>query len=312
MRKIVIYFSIMLLLMSLGLTLLPNGFCQVGNVKILDYSYYIDSLGYLVVVGEVQNVGPNTVNSVSLFGSLRSVTGEDLSTSGCQILVSYLLPGQKAPFNMDFPPMALQTADFSNIVLVVNRANVNNSYQYPDLNITSSSPTIGTSGNYNGAYLVNGIIQNIGTQTAQNITVIGTFYNSEGSVVAIGYNTNYVSNSLPPSATVSFQVPAYDLNQSLVTPSQKISSYSLIVKAEGPILQGTAPISTPYYSGGSQSTPLITPRDSNPNNLLNSAETYAIVIVIVIVAVAGAILALRKRKSQKTAKSSKQNKKRYS
>jgi hypothetical protein len=306
MRKIAIYFSIVLLLLSLGLTLVPNSFCQTGNVKLLDYSYYIDASGYLEVVGEVQNVGPNTVNSVNLVGSLLSVTGEDLSNSGCQVLVSYLLPGQKAPFNMEFPPIALQTADFSNIVLVVSRANVTDSYSYQDLTLTSSSATIGTNGNYKGAYLVNGIIQNTGSQTAQNITVIGTFYNATGSVIAIGYNSKYVSDSLAPSGTVSFQVPAYDLNQSMVPSSQKISSYSLIVQAGGPILNGSGPISTPNQTnGGSQSTPTPTSTDSSPNNLSNSAIIYAIVIVIVIVVVAGAILALRKRKPQKTAKPAK-------
>jgi hypothetical protein len=300
MRKISIYFSIILLLLSVGLTFVPNTFCQTANVKILDYSYYIDASGYVEVVGEVQNVGPNIVNSVYLAGSLLSVSGEDLSNSGCQILASYLLPGQKAPFNMDFPPVALQTADFSNIFVAISRENVTDRYQYQDLTIASSSDTIGTSGNYKGAYLVNGIIQNTGSQTAQNITVVGTFYNATGSVIAIGYNTNFVSNSLAPSGTVSFQIPAYDLNQSAVPSSQKISSYSLIVQAGGPILLNeTAPISTPTQGGGgSQNSQSPTPTNSNPNNSSNPAIIYVIVIVIVIAAVAGALLALRKRKPQ--------------
>ncbi len=62
MRKSIIYFFVALTLVSLGLTLVPTVFSQTENIKIVSYSYYIDNLGYLDVVGEVQNVGPNTVD----------------------------------------------------------------------------------------------------------------------------------------------------------------------------------------------------------------------------------------------------------
>ena len=143
-------------------------------------------------------------------------------------------------------------------------ANATSSYQYPDLTITSSSASIGSTGDYNGAYLVNGVIKNTGSQTAQNITVVGTFYNATGSVVAVGY-TNYLTPAtVAPSGTVSFQVGAFDLNQTQVSSGEKISSYSLLVQAQGPILQGTAPIVTPYQGSGSS------PSTSSPS----SSSTY--------------------------------------
>jgi len=312
MRKSAIYFFIALLLLSLGLTLIPNVFSQTQNIKVLSYSYYVDNSGILDVVGEIQNVGSNTVDPVYLTGSISSSSGEVLSQSFCKVWVAYLAPQQKAPFYMEFyPPQTTnvwEPSDISKITLTPSIANATSSYQYPDLTITSSSGTVGNSGNFSGAYLVNGVIKNTGNQTAQNITVVGTFYNATGSVVAVGY-TNYLTPAtVAPSGTVSFQVGAFDLNQTQVSSGEKISSYSLLVQAQGPILQGTAPIATPYQGSGS-SPSSSSPTDVNSNNASNPAVIYAIVIVVVLTAVAGTIVALRKSKPHETVKAAKKARK---
>ncbi len=56
-------------------------FSQTQNIKIVSYTYYIDNLGYLDVVGEVQNVGSNTVTSVILTGTVYSSDGTDQADS---------------------------------------------------------------------------------------------------------------------------------------------------------------------------------------------------------------------------------------
>ena len=321
MKKSIIYFSIVLLVVSLGLTLVPHTFGQTEtqNVKILNYSYYFDTDGYLEVVGQVQNVGSNTLDPVYLTGSVQSASGTDLSDSYCRILVTDLIPQEIAPFNMEFMPLNWGPSDISSIVLNVGQANVTSSYQYPDLKITSSSATIGTSGNFSGACLVNGIIQNTGSQTAQNVSMVATFYNSSGTVIAVGYNTVFLTYSLAPSATIPFQVPAYDLNQSAVPTSEKIYSYSLLIQDEGPILQGTPPVFTSNpnaqgsvtQTGGSSpksrqsptSSPTSTKSTGNATaNSLNPILIVLIVVVIAIVAAMGAIVALRKIKPKETTK----------
>ncbi len=312
MRKTIIYFFIALSLVSLGLTLVPQAFSQIQNIKIINYSYYLDNLGNLDVVGEVQNVGSNTVNPVILTGSVYSSNGVDQANSfPAQAFVSYLTPQQEAPFYMQFPQpknspdgtwySLISTGDIS-VTFTVTQAEATSSYQYPDLKIISSSAAIGTSGDYNGAYLVSGVIQNTGSQTATNLTVVGAFFNSTGTVVGVGY-TNYLTpTTLAPSGNVSFQISALDLNQSQVPPNEKITSYSLLVQTGGPILQGTAPIATPYQANGTSSTspspsssPLSTPKSSSSNNSYNTAIIAAALIVIIIIG-AGAILRLSKRK----------------
>ena len=72
------------------------------------------------------------------------------------------------------------------------------------LKITSSTPSIGTSGDYNGAYGVSGEIKNTGSQTATNVTVVGEFFNSTGSVVGVGYTTYLTPTDLAPSENNNF------------------------------------------------------------------------------------------------------------
>ena len=74
MNKTVSIFAVILIISSLSLTMIPGALSQdqKGNLKILDYSYYIDSLGLVVLVGEVQNQGVNTVTSVIITGSITS------------------------------------------------------------------------------------------------------------------------------------------------------------------------------------------------------------------------------------------------
>ena len=102
MRKSTVYFFVVLTLLSLGLILVPSAHSQTQNVKILNYSYYLDSAGFLDVVGEIQNVGPNTVNPVVLAGSVYSADGTDQADSSTPAFVAYLAPQQKAPFYMEF------------------------------------------------------------------------------------------------------------------------------------------------------------------------------------------------------------------
>jgi hypothetical protein len=324
MRKSTVYFVVVLTLLSLGLTLVPRAFSQTQDIKIVSYSYYIDSWGDLDVVGEVQNEGPNTVNSVILTGSVYNTNKVDQADSNCPVWVLDLIPQQEAPFYMEFPQPSSspdgtwRSVDISRIDLTVAEANPTSSYQYPDLKITSSKASISTNAGLEGAYVVNGIIQNTGSQTAQNVTVVGAFYNSTGTVVAVSY-TNYLAPaSLPPSGTVSFQIAALDLNQTQVPSSEKITSYLLLVQTELPILQGTAPIVTPSPesssspSPSSSSSPSITSSSSatplktvNSNSSMNAAAIYAIGIVIAILAIAGAILAFRKSKPHETVKAKK-------
>src|SRR3990172_3679976 len=316
MRKNTVFVFMILTVLSLSLTLVPHGYSQPENIKVLSYSWYIDSLGYFVVVGEVQNVGSNTINLVGLGGTVYTMDGTAQASSFIQAFAQYLVPHQKAPFYMEFFPGSSASGDLSwvsfgvdRVDFTVEQAEATSNYQYPDLTIKDN--TGATDGE--GVYWVSGTIQNTGTQTAKNIRVIGTFYNTSGAVVAVGHTGNEpLTASLASSGTLSFRFGAWDMNQTEVPANLKISSFLLLVQTEEPILQGTPPPpSTPTPTTPTDTPPSSTePSDSNPTNPTDSTpwSTYAIVAVIVVLGFVGAILLLRKGQSKPTIKQKSQMK----
>jgi len=305
MKKRAVSFVVLLIVLSLGLTLVPHVSGTSGDVKVLSYSWYFDRLGYLVVVGEVQNVGSNTVGIVVVGGTVYTLDGQPQADTGGQVYVNNLVPQQKAPFYLEFNPGNSYTSDMSwlsigldHVDLRVIQAEATTSYQYPDLKIKTSSGVV----NHKGEYWVNATIENSGTQTAKNIRVIATYYNSTDGVVAMGYTgDDPISSSLSPSGTLSFGVAAWDLNQSVVPSSLKIAKYLLLIQVEDPILTGTAPPPSNTTSTDSSSSST-EPSDSNPNTPNDSTpwSTYAIVAIAVIFGIVGAILLLRRRKARET------------
>ena len=302
MRRGMIYLSVALLLLSLGLTLIPYTFCQTqSNIKTSNFTWHVDPDGYVEVVGEVQNVGNDTLEAVYLAGSVLTTDGFDLGDSSCQTLAWYLLPGQKAPFSMEFEPKNWSPTGIGAFNVTGVHAPVTTGYQYQGVKILSSSGTIGTNGNFSGVYMVNGFIQNTGNLTAEQLSMVATYYDKAGAVVAIGYNTTPVADSLSPSEKVAFQVPSYDVNQTLVPASEKIASYSLAVIMQNPILNGTRPtVTAAPTQTSSVSTPppsVITKNSSSLNPTL-----IWIIILIAIVVLVGTIVAFKRRKSAATKK----------
>lgn len=319
MKKRVIYLFIALTLLSISLLTLPSKVsAQSDNITVLSYSYQIDpSSGTLIVYGELQNTGTSTLQNVMLSGSVYSSDGTDQSDSPGNAYSIYIVPGQKIPFEIDFPngpnsggPWSLSS--ISRIDFTTDQANVTNSYPYPYVKIISQTSYIDTTTAAQGTYWVTGSLKNTGNQTAQEVYVIATFYNSSGSAVSAGWST--VINIMAPLTSASFQVGAFDLNMSEATPSQQIASYALAVRPGTPILQGTPPDAAVYstvaasstqQSSSSSATPSSTGLSSGnktSNSISNQSLIYVAIIILVIIAVVIAIVTFPKRKSAEYAK----------
>ena len=318
MGKRMVYFCIAVLLLSLGLTAVPRTFSQTQNIKVVKYGWYIDSYGLLDVVGLVQNVGPNTISAVALAGSVVGPNDVDIADSGAPVWVSYLLPNQEAPFYMEFYAPQSSSAGSSttwyeiaqagaihSIAFRVSSANATTSYQYQGLKITSQKGSIGTTGGYKGAYVVNGVIKNTGDQPATNLTVVGAFFNSTGSVVGVGYTDYLTPTVLGPGSTATFQIAAFDLNQSLVGTALQIKSFQLLVQTKEPILQGTTPIVSPQETGttGPTDSPSSSSSSHAKANLsillpIIVAIVIAVIILVALVAVVRQVLDRNARRSQ--------------
>jgi len=291
LKKTLSLLAVSLLFVTLCLTLNPqNVASKTQDIRILSYSYSIDNLGILDVSGEIQNTGTDTIYEVILAGTAYGADGTEQGKSTCRAWVFYLAPQQKAPFMLEFnkPSNAADwyTAGVSKIDVSVSKADTTNSHSYLDLAISVSSAGVSTSGDDKGTYWVSGTVKNTGTQTASNLVVTAIYYNSSGSVVAVGYTDYLTPKSVASSGTVSFMVGAFYTDQTAEPSNRKITSYTLNVQADAPIIEGTAPASTAQTTGSTL--------DDASNEPSSQNTLYILIIAGVAIAVIAALLVSRR------------------
>jgi hypothetical protein len=255
----------------------PNFFAQAAytGVTVLSHSSYVNSSGHFIVVGEVQNTGNHVLGNVSLDVIVSGSDGSQFLNGTTMAYVNDFLPQQKAPFYLDFGKIDYTTLpDAITFDFIVSNHPPTNYIQYPDLSMTVSS-----NGIVNDAYVVSGSINNSGSQTASDIKVVGTYYNSAGIVVAVGSVT--LKDPLIPNNSVNFSVSEFDASPNLTT---KISDYSLLVQT-----------STQQFNLPPSMSPTPSAESSGSSWLV-----YVGVSAVVIVVVAFAVLVfLRKRKERR-------------
>ena len=313
MKKTLTYLLVALAIFSLSIPLSSTVHAQVASIKVLNYTYYFDALGYIVVVGEVQNQGPNNINGTVLTGIITSSDGQQVN-GWTQVWGKYLTPQQKAPFYMEFQTQTESgtfITEVSTIDIQVAQATPTEYYQNPDLlTIAGSQGYVGTnpgrpattnqpSDGDLGVFWIKGTIQNTGSEPAQYVRVYGTFYNANGDPVATGYSE---TNATIAAGVVSnFKLGAFDLNQSLVPADKKISTYSLLIQTEGPFIKGNAPIPavTPTPPPISSLTPVPSGGADINADSSTSMWIYGAIAAVGIIATAAVLLFTRRRNKPK-------------
>jgi hypothetical protein len=295
MKKSAILAFVVAITMALCLTLIPNVFSQPENVRVLSYSWHIDpsSGDVLFVVGEVQNVGPNIIDYVKVIGTFYASDGTPLAGDSVRSLTTQILPQQKAPFYMVFPLYDSSTGSswdpqsIDNLTILVSYAEPTESSQYPDLEISSHE----SSTDAYGYYMVTGVVKNTGTQSTNQASIVATFYNSTGSVVAVG--SSYLTpSSIAPGSTASFTI--YPLEYLAVI--GEISSYSLLIQTQN------TPSATPTPSPTASPSLSPTPTPTETGNGPGTPDTYvyaAVAVVIICIAIgifALSVRALRRKR----------------
>lgn len=291
---------ILITVSSLTLITVPQTASQTENVKVMNYNYYLDAMGYLDVVGEVQNTGSTIISNVTLGGTI-TISGGEQTQSVTMVWVKNLLPQQKAPFYMEFPPNGISLGSWINVEiltvdLTVYQAEPTTGHLYPDIAVTSSQGTV----SQDGSFWVNGNLQNTGSQSAKDVRVVATFYNSQGGIAGVGYTDTLTPNPLTPSQTTTFKVGAFDQNQTGLPANHKITTYSLLVQVTAPIIQGDAPQNSPTVTPGPITTQA--PDSGTQSNNLGIASTVIYIgLIVVAIAVVVAVILLLKKRLPKTA-----------
>jgi hypothetical protein len=296
---------------ALCLALIPNVSSQPEKVTVLSYSYYMASSDYLVVVGEAQNTGPNVIDYIVVTGTFYAPDGTVYMSNLNKAFITQILPQQKTPFYILFSPANIvagtnwTSQDATNFTLTVSYANPTDTRQYQDLTVISDSA--GTDSD--GYYRVTGTVKNTGSQATNQTWVVATFYNSTGSVVAVGYSNYLTPTSIAAGGTASFTIYPTDYEAVVVA---NIASYSLIIQTK---LTAPSATPTPTPSPSQSASPTPTPASSSPSPTPTASGTgtaipdtyiYVAVVAVVIVVVGVVALVLRKRAGKRTAISQEQ------
>lgn len=191
------------------------------TITVLSYSSYVSPTGHFITLGEVQHTGNHALESVTLNVEISDENQTQLLSGTTSVFVNNFLPGQKAPFYMDFGEIDYDTISKTrNYNISLADAPPTNYDQYSNL-----ETTVSFSGIENDVYAVLGSIANNGNQTADDVKIYATYYNNAGTVIAVGLTE--LKESLAPNSSATFSVNEFDAAPNLV---QKISSYALLIQ----------------------------------------------------------------------------------
>ena len=311
MKKILIGLVLVILIVSsVSLLSAPRVKADSSEAKILSYSWYVapststlaQSIGDLIVVGEVQNVGTNTLGNVIVGAEAYNDSGGFEGSAQFAAFVTYLNPGQKAPFYLDFAPEITDPTTYdpswassvTNVTLHLLSASDSAQTQYSGLTIPAGTVSVS---NTTGTYTLTGTVQNTGDQTTGRVWVVTTFYNGSGTVVSLNYTGTYISQSLTPGKSVTFTATPVD-NTAQLTSS--IANYSILIQSDPTPTATSTPAAsaTPTVqpstspTSSSQTTPTASSLFGISASLISEAAIIAVVIVVIILA---AFMLLRRR-----------------
>jgi hypothetical protein len=318
MKKALTLLLVFLCSASLLLTFSSSGTVQAQSsvAKVVTYSWYKSVWsGNLIVVGELQNTGPDLLSNVVLTGIAYTVDGEAQATQAYSIIYTAgeLMPNQIAPFFMEFNPSESVWGNMSWIELGIDRidfrtiptkSNATTSSMYSDVRLISPANYIDSAGNYT----VTGIVFNYGTGYPESVWVVGSFYDAAGKVVAVGYSNFVDPHYLAPNEYAQFSLKPTEPTAAMAS---QIASYNLTVLTKGSTTQPTpgpsisvAPTGTASPTGSPTNEPTNSEEpQSSPDGGDSGIPTrylFAIVaaVVVVVAVIVVAVLLRRNRTAQ--------------
>jgi len=173
---------------------------EVGHVALLSHRGYLDSSGYYHVIGEVKNIGIQAVHLVNISVTFYTEDSDTLGTRFDLTMLRVLLPSQKSPFEIVFGETS-KSAKVSHYSLRwTHKTTVPIP---PGLRILTQSSYV----DEEGCMHIVGEIMNIGTQLAQNVRVIATYYDGAGNIVAaVSLDIDPERPELEPNQQAPFEI----------------------------------------------------------------------------------------------------------
>lgn len=187
------------------------------SIEIASINNVTDEAGYIHVFGEIENNGTNILKSVQISVNLYDASNIPIPLpSSAYTFLDVIRPSEKSPFEFSVH----DPGNVARYEIHVLGYQVTTEQSYRDFEILSNSSSVDEL----GKFIVVGEVRNSGNKTAEFVHVIGTFYNAEGKVVALGLSYT-MEAEIQPNQTGTFEMGlTFD---DLV---QEIDHYTLLVE----------------------------------------------------------------------------------
>lgn len=207
-----------------------------SEVVIVSDSSFYTITNMLYIVGEVENTGDVATKFTKINATFYDAEDQVIDTKVGYASLDILLPGRKAPFYvmMDEADGSLSVDDYS---LTISWRDCEEGKEI-GLEVTSSDDNIDALDYFH----VTGEIKNIGTETATEVTVCTTFYDSEGTVIGRDWG-EVEPTDLEPNQTATFDSTL--IYSELI---EQVASYSITAESENYALVPEFPAVTMMFA----------------------------------------------------------------
>jgi len=168
---------------------------NVGAQEIINTSSFLNSIGYLNVVGEIENTSSNSLEYGQIIASFLDTEGNVVDTSMTYTNIDVIKPGAVVPFKVNVKNnekikqyslqfQANQTNNKRRNIEIVNNSSNVNSINYLE---------------------ISGQVKNNTSESQEYVQIVGTFYDENGVVVDVGITYSSV-DVLQPGGTSPFKL----------------------------------------------------------------------------------------------------------
>jgi hypothetical protein len=170
-------------------------------VEVLSSTGYLDSSGYYLIVGEVQNKGDRAVNFVRVKATYHDSQGFTIDSRFDLTILYTILPGRKSPFTISLLDTS-ESAVVSSYILGVTYLQTN------DLPLKLEILSITNYVNAAGELNIIGDLKNLGEEALANAKVAATYYDNSSRVIAVtqtGFDPDIIGE-FSPNRTIEFEI----------------------------------------------------------------------------------------------------------
>ena len=172
---------------------------ETANVSVLSVSHYSTDASSFDIVGEVQNNLGTNIKNVEVIVTFYDTNGNFLAVDSTTTEIEILKPNQKSPFKLT----GYLAQDLAGYGVSVHYTETQDQ-PFNGLTIASQMASVDPEGLHN----IVGTVKNTGGKEATHVMVVGTYYDSAGTVIGISFS--YADPTvIKAGATASFALTSY-------------------------------------------------------------------------------------------------------